>query len=107
MAGPVLQPGDVIVDQAAVAALVRSDPIAADLARKAVTVEGAAKRLCPVDTGRLRASISHRLGEDAESLFADVGTAVEYAPHVEFGTERMAARPYLRPALDAIRGEAS
>ena len=29
-----------------------------------------------------------------------VGTNVEYAVHVEFGTSRMAAQPYLRPAAE-------
>ena len=29
-----------------------------------------------------------------------IGTKVEYAPYHEFGTSKMAARPYLRPALD-------
>lgn len=94
--------GDVVFDPAALAELVRSDPVAAALARAAVTVEGAAKRLCPVDTGRLRASITHRLGEDAESPFAEVGTDVEYAAYVEFGTSRTRAQPYLRPALAEV-----
>ncbi|MFC5970076.1 hypothetical protein ACFPYI_01910 [Halomarina salina] len=29
-----------------------------------------------------------------------VGTNVEYAVHVEFGTSQMAAQPYLRPAAE-------
>ena len=29
-----------------------------------------------------------------------VGTDVEYAVHVEFGTSQMAAQPYLRPAAE-------
>jgi len=33
------------------------------------------------------------------------GTAVFYAPYVEFGTYKMRARPYLRPALDALRAK--
>lgn len=69
-------------------------------------------------TGRLRASITyatkteHSSPEDeAEAGDADlrgepdedkvyVGTNVEYAPYVEFGTSRMSKRPYLRPALE-------
>lgn len=38
--------------------------------------EGHAKALTPVDTGRLRNSISHTADEDA----AYIGTNVEYAP---------------------------
>lgn len=49
-----------------------------------------------VDTGRLRRSIE---GDDNGKDTAYVGTNVEYAPYVEYGTSRMAARPYLKNAL--------
>lgn len=81
-----------------------------DLARRAIAVESAAKvnasgRPGPnVRTGRLRASISWRLGEDALGLYADIGSNVEYAGYVENGTDRAPAFPYLRPALEAARG---
>ena len=39
-----------------------------------------AKEDCPVDTGRLRASISHATSEKT----AYIGTNVEYAPAIEF-----------------------
>ena len=58
------------------------------------TAEGHAKEICPVDTGRLRASITHT--NDGESAY--IGTNVEYAKYVELGTSRMKAQPYLRPA---------
>jgi HK97 gp10 family phage protein len=74
------------------------------LAKKAVMVQSRAKRACPVDTGRLRSSIARDLGGDSEGIVARVGTNVEYAPHVEFGTSRQQAQPFLRPALDAVRG---
>lgn len=48
-----------------------------------------------VDTGRLRASISHAHDDEA----AYIGTNVEYAPYVELGTSRMASRPFLRNAV--------
>ncbi len=35
-------------------------------------------------------------GEKLEAVY--IGTNVEYAPYVELGTSRMAARPFLRPA---------
>lgn len=60
-----------------------------------IVAEGYAKRLCPVDTGRLRNSISHTHDEDS----AYIGTNVEYAPYVEFGTRRQKAQPYLKPAV--------
>lgn len=56
--------------------------------------EGHAKKKCPVDTGRLRNSITHTTDEEA----AYIGTNVEYAGYVEYGTSRMKAQPYIRPA---------
>lgn len=72
---------------------------AADLQRLALRVQLEARRLAPVDTGRLRASIQHVMGADDRGPYADVGTNVQYAPHVEYGTVHMAAQPFLRPAL--------
>lgn len=44
-----------------------------------LVAEGAAKRICPVDTGRLRNSITHALmGNDSVAI----GTNVEYALYV-------------------------
>lgn len=77
--------------------------VAKDLQRRALQVERAAKQLCPVDTGRLRSSITNQVGTDAEGLLAAVGTDVEYAPYVELGTSRMAAQPFLLPALAAAQ----
>ena len=48
------------------------------------TVEGYAKEDCPVDTGNLRNSLTHREGTLEGSPVEYVGTNVEYAPYVEF-----------------------
>lgn len=74
------------------------------LDRMAIRVERAAKRAAPVDTGRLRSSIARETTRDADGFLARVGTDVEYAPYVEFGTQRASAQPFLRPALDSVRG---
>jgi len=62
-------------------------------------VERDAKILCPVDTGRLRSSITH----EVEGTTGRVGSNVEYARAVELGSEdpayKRAPQPYLRPAL--------
>lgn len=89
-------------------------PVMADLIKRAIRVEAFAKsgwNAPPgppggkpgVRTGRLRASITWRPGYDDTSPYVDVGSNVLYAPYVELGTSRMAARPYLRPALEAAR----
>ena len=64
------------------------------LEKVGLTAERYAKALCPVDTGRLRNSISHAVEGDS----AYIGTNVEYAPYVEMGTVRTRAQPYLKPA---------
>lgn len=49
-----------------------------------------------IDTGRLRNSISHAVEDDA----AYIGTNVEYAPYVEYGTQKMEANHFLRNAAN-------
>ena len=48
-----------------------------------LTAEGHAKKNTPVDTGRLRNSVSHATDDEA----AYIGTNVEYAPYVELGAQ--------------------
>lgn len=54
-------------------------------------IEDSAKALCPVDTGNLRGSITHS-DPERTSFGAEVkiGTNVEYAPYIEFGTGEFA-----------------
>ena len=58
------------------------------------TAETYAKQETPVDTGRLRNSISHTV--DGEAAY--IGTNVEYAPYVELGTSRAKAHHMLQKA---------
>lgn len=73
------------------------DAIERSLEAIGLQAEGYAKMLCPVDTGNLRNSITHTV--DGAGQKAYIGTNVEYAPYVEFGTSRMRAQPYLQPAV--------
>jgi HK97 gp10 family phage protein len=59
-----------------------------------LVAEGYAKKLTPVDTGRLRNSITHEV--DGNDVY--IGSNVEYAPYVELGTARQKAQPFLKPA---------
>ncbi len=71
-----------------------------DLLRLAIDVQNRAKELCPVDTGRLRASIDHEPGRDRRGPYVDVGVfGVFYSPFVEYGTFNMRSQPFIRPAL--------
>ncbi|HZY93793.1 MAG TPA: HK97-gp10 family putative phage morphogenesis protein [Candidatus Bathyarchaeia archaeon] len=65
-----------------------------------------ARELAPVRTGHLMASIHAELGEQSEvkEAFApiQVRAEAEYATYVEYGTNRMAAQPFLGPAAQEI-----
>ena len=81
--------------------------------------ESYAKQLCPVDTGRLRNSITH---QRKDKYTMAVGTKVGYAPYVELGHHQQPGRyvpaikkrlvasfvqgkPFLRPAVENHREE--
>lgn len=102
------------------------------LLRSTMSGERHAKKHAPVDTGHLRRSLTHRVDGHTVGRF---GTNVPYAPHVEFptrphwppvaalggwarrhGTNPYAVaagiarhgtreQPYMRPAVEAVRGE--
>lgn len=86
-----------------------------------LVAEGYAKKLCPVDTGNLRNSITHTVDEEEPAAY--IGSNVEYASYVCLGTGKYAeggrptpwvyqdekgkwhrtngqkAQPYLKPAV--------
>lgn len=86
-------------------------------------IEAQAKSLCPVDQGRLSASITTQavdrgtLPKGQGAVVSDVidrptdpnevlvGTPVEYGPYIEWGTVNSDAQPFLRPALDLAQGK--
>jgi len=75
----------------------------AKLTQAALLVERDAKKTVRVDTGRLRASITHEI--DPKDLKARVGTNVKYGVWVEVGSEKWpGGAPYWRPALAANQG---
>lgn len=71
--------------------------------RGAVHVASAPGEPPAVDSGRLRSSYLYATGREGGFAMVAIGTAVQYAPHLEYGTRRMAARPHLRPAIDRLR----
>lgn len=70
--------------------------IGAALEEIGLLAEGYAEGKCPVDTGNLRGSITHEVDAGGNAVY--IGTNVDYAPHVELGTSRQKAQPFLRPA---------
>ena len=63
----------------------------------AETAVGYSVDIVPVDTGWLRINISKSYDDSEQTAY--IGTNVEYAPYVEFGTSRMKPEPYLKPAV--------
>ena len=66
------------------------------LLRCGFAVEKEAKKLAPVDTGTLRASIHTEQPEDDMVVVMD---GVAYGVFLEYGTSKMKAQPFLRPAV--------
>ena len=105
---------------------IRDFDVTKPLTKAGLLVEREARMNCPVNTGNLRSSIT----SEVEGNTATIGTNVEYAPYVEFGTglfakngdgrqdvpwvyrddegnyhstSGMKPQPYLLPALDDNR----
>lgn len=54
----------------------------------------------PVDTGALRGSITKKVSSTGSKVTGeiDAGQGLVYAKMIEFGTSKMAPRPFMRPA---------
>lgn len=61
-------------------------PVGRHILKMGYQVEARAKRLCPVDSGRLRASISTNIGTDQGVPSVSVSAGVAYAQFVHEGT---------------------
>jgi HK97 gp10 family phage protein len=66
----------------------------------AEAVQGKAATLAPVDTGALKNSI-HTSKQG--NLMYEVADGVEYGYFQEMGTSRMAAHPFMVPAVEWVR----
>lgn len=66
-----------------------------------IEAESDAAAICPVDTGRLRNSITHTL----DDKHAYIGTNVEYARYVHEGVHGRKGQPFLRDAINQNIGK--
>lgn len=87
--------------------VVESPEVRAVLTMIALRVERLARSYAPVDTSRLRNSITHRVRTElgaSPRVVAEVGTNVEYAAVQEFGTTDGTVPPvrYLGRALQDV-----
>lgn len=79
-----------------------SETVPVGLKAGALIIQNEAKKKAPYKTGTLRRSIHTEMISNTQ---AKVGTDVEYAVYQEFGTSKMQAHPFLRPALDERQQE--
>jgi HK97 gp10 family phage protein len=68
-------------------------------AKAALDIEAHAKTRAPVDTGALKNAIA----ASGSGLEWRVDSPVHYSVYQEFGTSRMAAHPYMVPAVEIVR----
>jgi HK97 gp10 family phage protein len=70
------------------------------VAKAAMDIQAHAQGRAPVDTGTLKNSIqATRMG----TAHWRVVVGADYGLYVEYGTYRMAAQPFLRPAIESVR----
>jgi HK97 gp10 family phage protein len=68
-------------------------------------VKDNARRIVPIKTGDLQRSIIAQRADGVLQVGVDVDIAgVNYGPHVEQGTSKAAAQPFLRPAVLQTKG---
>lgn len=82
--------------------VIASPELRAVLTMLALRVEREARKRAPIDTGRLRNSLTHRVYSTGYAAVAEVGTDVEYAVYQEFGTSRVPPTRFLGGALQAV-----
>jgi HK97 gp10 family phage protein len=68
---------------------------ASSIAQGGFVMERETKRRTPVDTGTLRNSWHTDIEVHGKTVHVEVGTNVEYAVYVEFGTSKMSGRHML------------
>lgn len=76
------------------------DRAAQIVAKSAADISGSAAQYAPYRTGNL----SNSVGYDLYGLEAEIGPTASYGIYLEFGTSRMAPRPYMKPALEKHEG---
>lgn len=71
--------------------------------RRQTTHQASAPGQSPAsDSGTLKKSI---YSEKVRDLTYVVGSRIVYALHLEYGTRKMAARPFFRPSVEAVKGQ--
>lgn len=90
----------------AVAMIANRTALTEGLRQMAASLVDAIKQECPSKTGALKSSIkyvehSRKFGPGVEIWIGD--SKVFYAAHVEYGTSRAPAHPFVRPVVETFR----
>lgn len=109
-------PVEVRLDTSGLKKLIEEAPRKVDAAVRATAfhVEGVAKILSPYKTGANRNSVYTKTSKGTHGKPGDIGDvlpevkpgeaivapSMEYSAFLEYGTSKMAARPYLTPAME-------
>lgn len=96
----------VLIDNSAKVLSYTIDQMITALTAVGMQCEKYAKQNCPVDTGRLRNSITHDVRPSERAVY--IGTNVEYAAEVEFNekmSHRVGQAHYLRDAVTNHKDE--
>lgn len=75
---------------------------AAAIRKGAADIIAGAQQRVPVDTGATKNSIGADIATSGTTVQAVVGPTTHYAPYLEYGTRRMAPRPFMGPAADQV-----
>ena len=93
---------NIVLDTQAIEGVQSHEGVIRILGTLSLLGEAVAKDEVAVDTGNLRRSITSEVF-DEKKPFARVGTNVFYAIYQEIGTRHHDAKPFLRPAMEAVR----
>lgn len=95
---------EIEMDTRGLDALIRQCPAIADEIALALgyEVEARAKIYAAVDTGFMKSNIDTEGPATVGPGQALVTSAAEYSEHVEYGTSRMAAQPFMTPAVAEV-----
>lgn len=86
----------------AISSAMQGDTLASAALVGAEVLKTESKRIVPVKTGNLRASITSEVAEQTPTratVNIGPGSQAPYGKYVELGTFRMSAKPFLRPPL--------
>jgi hypothetical protein len=123
------QSPDVLADRFAALDAALDDRLVEAMETLALMIEGTAKRLVAVDTGRLKSSIASQVKQKGSTIIGYVGSNLSYAPTIEYGrgpipadsgylrftiegevfyrksVDAAPAQPFLRPAVQSHKSD--